>query len=314
MRVEALCDGVLLDIQGTVFDAPAAVAEARLGLREETGGDVGIHVLEPPGRKLGQDRRGRRPRSRADLDHPQPPSLGERSYQGPHRLRQHLVRRSRDGRLQVQVGRRRLSAAEQEREGVLAAAEHVGQREAGAPKQADFRESVGIKARHFGRELVEIPRQVLRQRVVRPHEDAEAVRRLLGNARPGEHLEHAAEETPVFRKDIQLLPQPLRVHRLPGRPPPAQILERLEGARVRPALQVREEGVSVVRIDARVRQVAGEQLGALRDGGGAREEIGGIDALRKGALAPCDLVQQILDPLDRREQRLPRGPLHRVAA
>ena len=68
----ALRDRVLLDVQGAVLDASAAVPEPRLRFREEARGDVRVRVVEPAFRKLRQDVGGRRPRACADLHHPQP--------------------------------------------------------------------------------------------------------------------------------------------------------------------------------------------------------------------------------------------------
>ena len=59
MRVETLVNRVLLNIQRTILNAPAAIAKPRLGLGKEACGDIRVHVVEPPVGKLRQHRRGR---------------------------------------------------------------------------------------------------------------------------------------------------------------------------------------------------------------------------------------------------------------
>ena len=59
MGVEALVDWVLLDIQRTILNAPAAIAEPRLRLGKEARRDIRVHVVKLPVGKLRQHGRGR---------------------------------------------------------------------------------------------------------------------------------------------------------------------------------------------------------------------------------------------------------------
>ena len=75
-------------------------------------------------------------------------------------------------------------------------------------------------------------------------------------------------------------------------------------------LEVRQQGGPVVGADAFVRQVRGEEVHVGGDGGRPGQEVCGHDAGRQRAIAPHDLVEQLVDPLHRREERRPRGPLY----
>ena len=113
--LEALGHRVLLDVQHPVGDRGALGAEARLRVREEARGDVGVHVVEPAGRKLGQDAFGRRADSGTHLQHPQPPSLRQFVHERPNHVAKHSVRRPPDRRPPIQIGGRWLGIAEQQR-------------------------------------------------------------------------------------------------------------------------------------------------------------------------------------------------------
>ena len=310
--LEALGDGVLLDIQRTVIDA--FIAEARLGFGEEARGDIRVGVVEPSFRQLRQHGGGGRPRARADLQHPQSPPLRQPGHQRLDRVGQHPVRRPRHRRLEIQVGRGGLAAAEQQRQGIGAAAEHVGQGIGRPLEQPDLDQAVRIHLGHPRGECLGIPGHLLRPRIPRCHHYRKAVGGLLQDARPGEHFEHPAEEAAVFLVDVQPLPQLVGIHHLAGPALPPQLVQVRERIGPGPPLQVRQQGAPVLRIHVGAGQVAGERLRARGDGCRTREEVRRQQARRDGGVAPHDLVQQLLHALDRREQRLARGPLHRVPA
>ena len=56
MGVKALCHGILLDIQRTVFDS--LVSEPSLGFRKEARGYIRVHIVESSVRKFWQYGRG----------------------------------------------------------------------------------------------------------------------------------------------------------------------------------------------------------------------------------------------------------------
>ena len=130
----------------------------------------------------------------------------------------------------------------------------------------------------------------------------------------GEHLEQAAEQTPVLGEDVQFLAQDLRVHRGARLSPEAQFLQGRERRGPRPPFQVGEQGVPVPGTDALGRQVVRQQPGVRGHLGRRRQEVRGGDSRREGAIPPDDLVEQLVHALDRGKQRLPGGALHRVAA
>ena len=225
MGCKPLRDRVLFDVQGAVLDASAAVTKASLRFREEARGDVRVRVVEPAFREFRQDVGGRRPRARADLDHSQPAVVRQPGHQRPDRVAQHLVGRARHRRLQIQIGRGRVSAAEQERQRIHAAEQHLGEGAAAPPKQPDLGHAVGILLLHRRGECLKVLRHVLRQRIVasRDHNEAVAVRRQ--HTRLGEHFKHPAEEAPVLRNDVQPLPQVIGVHGLSRPPLPPQLFQ-----------------------------------------------------------------------------------------
>ena len=163
--VETLSDGGLLDVERTVHDRSTAVPESSLRFGKEARRDVCVRVVEPTLGKLGEHRRSSRSRTRPDLDHPEPPSVGQFGYQSLYRVCQHPVRSTGHRRLQVQIGRRRFSAAEKQRKWVLLTAEHITEGETGPLEQPNLREAIGVQARHAGGELLEVSRQDFRQRV-----------------------------------------------------------------------------------------------------------------------------------------------------
>ena len=226
----ALRDGVLFDVQSAVLDASASVAEARLRFRKEARGDVRVRVVEPAFREFRQDVGGRRPRARADLHHPQLAVVRHPGHQRPDRVAQHLVGGSGHRRFQIQIGRGRVSTAEQERQRVHAAEQRFGQGAATPPEQPDFGHAVGVLLRHRRRERLKVFRHLFRQRVPvsRDYHEAVAVRHQ--HAGPGEHFEHPAEQAPVLRNDVQPLPQIIGVHGLSRPPLPPEFFQGRERA------------------------------------------------------------------------------------
>ena len=314
VEVEALFDGVLLDIERAVLDASPAIAEACLRFREEARRDVGVHVVEAPFGELRQHRRGRGSRTRSDLDHPEPPSRRERDHERADRLAQHLVRRARHRRPQVEIGRGRLSAAEEQRQGIGLPPKHVGERATGAPEQPDLGQPVGITLRHPLGMPLRILGKRLRPRIPgsRPHQ--EGVVLLRQHPGSGRHLEHPAEEALVFRVDVQRLAQLLGPDSLPDLSDPSQPIQVCDREGLRPPLQVRQQVVPTPGIDPGIAQVVREEAGAGLDFGRVGEEIRGLHSGWQGAFLPRHFVEQIVDAFDRREQRRPRGPLDGVAA
>ena len=104
---------------------------------------------------------------------------------------------------------------------------------------------------------------------------------------------------------LQPLPQVFGVHGGAGFPLPAQLVERRERVGVRQVLQVGKQRGPVVGPDVLVRQVVGEEVHAVRDIGRSGEEVGRQHAGRQRAIAPHDLVEQLVDPLHGREQGPP---------
>ena len=200
------------------------------------------------------------PGSRSDLDHPQAPAVGQLRNQRLDGVCQHPIGGARHRRLQVKVGRRRFAAAEQQRQRVLVAAQHVGQGEARPPEEPDLDLAVGIHPRHSISELVDVAWHVFRQRVVQTHDHFEPVLGLLHNTRVGEHFEHAAEDALVLRQDVEPFPQILGVNDLAQRSLPSQLFQGRERPGPRPSLQIGQQRVPAVGIDAGVRQIAGEHL------------------------------------------------------
>jgi len=157
VRVEALRNRVLLDIQRHIPDASSGVAEPRFRFGKEACGNVRIDVVETSLGKFRQHRSGGGPGARSDLDHPQAPIAGQRGHQGTHRLGQQPVCRSGHRRLQVQIGRGRLAAAEQQGQGILLAAKHLAQGLARPLEQPDFGETVGIGSSHPLGPFIQVP-------------------------------------------------------------------------------------------------------------------------------------------------------------
>ena len=99
MGVKALCHGILLDIQRTVFNSP--ISETSLGFRKEARGDIRVHVVEQSFRKFWQYGRCRRSRARPDLDHSEAPAIRQPGYECLNRVSQHPVRRARHRCFQI---------------------------------------------------------------------------------------------------------------------------------------------------------------------------------------------------------------------
>ena len=297
---EALLDGILLDVERTVLDASAPIPEPGLGLREKARRDVGVHVVES---SLGQQRQhgGRgRTGARPDLDHPQAASCGQGVDELPDRLFEQPVRGARHRCLEIEIGGGRFSAAEQQGEGVLAPPQHLGEGSARPPEKPHLGQAVGISPGHHGGVRVRLGRKDFRPRIFRPQRDDEAGSILDEHARFGEHLEHSPEDAPVFRHDAELLPQSLRIGGRTPSAPPAQRVQRRERVRPRPVLEVGQQRVPVIRIDSRLDQVFREQARGRFHRCRAGEEVRRRHARWKGALAPHDLVEQVVDALDRR--------------
>ena len=147
VELETLIHGVLFDIQYLVVDRSAPCAETRFRFREKACGDVGVHVVKPAGRKLGQDAFGRRPDSGPHLQHAQLPSVRQLVHERANDLAQHPVRRPPDRSAPIEITGLRFRIAEQQRQRILIAAKHIGQGTGTAPKQPDLvrrvREALG---------------------------------------------------------------------------------------------------------------------------------------------------------------------------
>ena len=313
VRLESLLDRVLFDIQRAIVDGSATVAEPGFRLGEEARGNVRVGVFEPAIRKLGQHGRGSGTRARPDFDHPEAPAFRQCGHKGLHRLREHRVRSPCDGRFQIKVAGRRFPAAEQEGQGVLFPAKHFRQGEAGPQEQPDLDLALVIPVLHPACERLEVGGHVFRERILRTHGHAEPVVPLFHYAGSGEHLEEPAKEAGMFGQDAQRLPEIFGVHHRAFLTLPSQFLQRRERAGPRPSLQVRQQGVPVLRIHAGVCQVARKRLCVVRDLRRTRKEVRRFDSEGQGALAPYDLVQQVIYPLDCRQQGRPGRPFHRVS-
>ena len=125
VRLKALRRRVHFDIQHSVFDRRVAVAETSLRFRKKARRDVRIGVVKPAGRKLGQHRRRRRPDPRSHLQYAQPSTFRQFAYELCSRCPNHAVGRSPYGRIPVHIGRTRFSAAEQQRQRVRSAEQHL---------------------------------------------------------------------------------------------------------------------------------------------------------------------------------------------
>ena len=270
VQIEALLHRVPLDIQHPVIDRGLGAAEARFCLREEAGGDIRVDVVVAPVRKLGQDRGRRRPGAGPDLDHPGTAPARQFSQERRNGVRQQPVCRARHRRLEIEIGRRRLAAAEEQRQRIRLAAQHVGERIGAAPEEPDLVGAVIVLRRHPTRESFRIIRHGIRQRVFGSDRHDEPAVRLLQHARPDLHLEQTAEEAHVLVPDLQPLPQVFGVHRRTGFPLPAQPVEGRERVGVRQVLEVRQQCSPVISADAFVRQVVGEELHAGGNDGTAQ--------------------------------------------
>ena len=311
--VEALVDRVLLDVQNPEVDRGAVRAETRLRVGEEAGGDVGIHEVEPSGRKLRQEAFGRRADAGAHLQHAQPPPVRQFVHQRPDHLADHPVRRPPDRRQPIQIAGRRFRVAEQQRQRVLVAAEHLRKGARAAPEQPDLVRRVRESLGHLGQIPLGIARQFVRQRFASPDRYREAFVLRLQHARTGQNFQHPAKQMRMLGQNLEALAQLLRVH---GSARPALPPQRFQGReRIAPRRPFHFPlQVDFVRdLDSLIGQIPGERLRAGRRGRRAREEVGRQHARRQGAVAPCDLVEQFLDPFHGGEQRGSRRTLHRVS-
>ena len=114
--------------------------------------------------------------------------------------------------------------------------------------------------------------------------------------------------------DSQALPQIIRVYGHAHLALPAQLLQIRERIGSRPPFQIHQQGVPVLRLDSLGRYILREQSRTGCDRRRIRKEVGRSYSLFEGAVAPDNLVQQILHSLDRRQQRRPRRPFHHVPA
>ena len=274
--IEALGNGILLDIQGKVFNGPVAVAKPRFRFRKETRRDIGIDIVELPVGKLRQHRRRGRTGTSPDLEHPQSSFRWQLSDKRPNDIRQQSICGARHRRFQIEIGGSWFSAAEQKCQWIHPAAQHVREGVAGPPKQTDLDQAVGIQPGHPGGELDGIGREPLRQRIVGAHFHDEPAGTRFKDSCIGQQLQHSQEEALVVLNDIQALPQRLGNHGLVQASLPPQLFQGAQGVGVRPPLQVREQGISVGRVHTRVCQVFGEPTHAGGNRGRRREEIGGL--------------------------------------
>ena len=207
VQIEALLHRVLLDIQHPVVDGRLGTAEARLRFREEAGGDVRVDVVVTPVRKLGQDRGRRRPGAGAHLDDPEPAPGRHPGQERRHRVGQQPVGRAGHRRLEIEVGRSRLAAAEEQCERIRLAAQHVGERIGAAPEEPDLVRAVVVLRRHPARECLRVVRHGVRQRVFGADRHDEPAVRLVQHAGPDLHFEQPAEKAPVLVPDLEPLAQ-----------------------------------------------------------------------------------------------------------
>ena len=310
--VEALGSGILLDVEHPVGDRRLCPSEASLGLCEEARGDVGVGVVEAPAGEFRQHRGGGRARARPDLDHSQPPGFGHLLQQCRHRVGQHLVGRPRCRRLQVQVGRSGLTAAEQQRQRVGFAFEYLGQGAGAAPEQADLGRAVLVSSRHLRRELLGVGGHLWRQGIGGSRLDGEGLAHGINHARSGQQLEESAEESAVLGQRPELPAQPVRLDQLAGSALPAETFKRLQRVAPRQSLQVRQQTGPAGPVHARGIEVSRERAGTTGYRGGTGKEIGRHHSRGQGPVPPHDLVHQVVQAVGRGEQRRPGGPLARV--
>ena len=129
----------------------------------------------------------------------------------------------------------------------------------------------------------------------------------------GQHLEQAAEEPAVLVGHPEPRSEILRVHMVAGPAPPAEPVQRGERIGARQPLQVGQQPGPVRECDPFAPQVLREgprPLGHLRC---FEQEVRGRHRIGEGPVPPHHLVQQVVEPLHRRQQRGPGRPLHREA-
>ena len=118
----------------------------------------------------------------------------------------------------------------------------------------------------------------------------------------------------VLGQNLEALAQRFRIHDRAGPALPPERFERRE--RVAPGRPLHLPlQVDLVRdLDPFVGEVPRERLRAGSRGRRTRQEVRRHHARRQDAVAPCNLVEQLVNPLHRGEQRAARGPLHGVPA
>ena len=209
MGVESLLHRILLDIQHAVIYRCFIASETCLCFREETRRDIRVHVVEPSFREFRQDSRGRRSCTRPDFDHPEASVVGQPRHKSLNRFSQQPVRRTRHRSFPIQIPRGRVSAAEQDRQRVRSAQQHVCQGVARPLKKPDLGQAVGIQLSHSGSEFLGVRRHFIRQGIPGSDSHDESAVCLLQHPGLGQHLEHPAEQFLMLLHDIQAPPQVL---------------------------------------------------------------------------------------------------------
>ena len=196
--LEALIHRVLLDVKHSVVERGAPGAEARLRVRKEARGDVGVHVLEPSRRQLRHDALGRRSNAGTDLQHAKRPILRQLVQERSNGLAQHPVRRPPDRSTPIEIASLRLRISEQQRQRILVSAEHLGQGTGTAPKQPHLVRRVREPLRQLRQKRLAIGRHPVRQRIVRSDRYSEDVVLCPQHAGASQHFEDSAEQLRVL--------------------------------------------------------------------------------------------------------------------
>ena len=118
----------------------------------------------------------------------------------------------------------------------------------------------------------------------------------------------------MFVKNAQALAQRGRIDLFARLALPSQLFHRAQCIAPRQLLQVREQGISVVRVDAFGRKVIRKGPRIAGDDLWTRQEPGGQYPRRKRLIPPGHFVDQFVQTLDRREQSRSSGALDGVAA
>ena len=212
VQIEPLRRRVALDVEGPVLDRVAGVHEAGLRLRKEAGRNVREHIVEVARRQLGQHDRRAGTGARADLDDAHGPVLRPLRHSHGDGIRQQPVRGAGRRRGEVELGRARPLAAEQDGQRVHLAPEHPGERAAAPSQQALLVDAVGMELGDAVGEGFRVRQGVIRERVLAAHgDDIAAVGRSRQHAAVRKQPQHALEQPRVFGEDLQRLLQTGRV-------------------------------------------------------------------------------------------------------